>query len=179
MSRQLSTRERNLSIAVGSIAFVLVTFFVFEYFTKNKARLQADLVTKTRQLKTMQSLDAEKALWVQRDAWLLEKQPKLANADSAGPQLLNEVKELAKKHTVLIDSSKFSPTGVRKTETPYIPIGIEVETKSTWRALIAFLSELQTPEQFVVLDSANLKIDAADATQMRGKFKIARWYAPK
>jgi len=177
MSAQLSTRERNLSIFVGAIAFLFVTFFVGDYFFKNKARLNADLVTKSRQLKTMKALSAEKALWEQRDAWLLEKQPKLVNADSAGVQLLDQVKDLAKKHTVLLDSARIQPGPVRKPD--YTGIGIEIETKSTWRSLIAFLREMQTPEQFIVLEAANLKIDAADPTQMRGKFKIARWYAAK
>ena len=175
----MSTREKTLSILVGTVALIFVTFFVVDYFLKNKARLTADLASKTRQLKTMQTLSAEKELWVQRDAWLLEKQPKLANQDSAGVQLLDQVKELGKKHTVLIDSPRIQPPAARKPDLPYIPVGIEIETKSTWRALIAFLSELQTPEQFIVLDSANLKIDATDDTQMRGKFKIARWSAPK
>jgi len=176
MSGQLSTRERNLSIFVGAIAFLFVTFFVGDYVLKNKARLNADLLAKTRQLKTMQTLSAEKALWEQRDGWLGEKQPKLANQDSAGVQLLDQIKELAKKNTVLLDNPRIREAA-RKPD--YTAIGVEIETKSSWSSLIAFLRELQTPEQFIVLDAANLKIDAADPTQMRGKFKIARWYAPK
>ena len=45
--------------------------------------------------------------------------------------------------------------------------------------LIAFLHDLQAPGQFVALETANLKIDATDPTQLRGRFKIARWYAPQ
>jgi hypothetical protein len=30
-----------------------------------------------------------------------------------------------------------------------------------------------------VFESVNLQIDSADPTMMRGKFKIARWFAPK
>ena len=176
MSGPLSTRERSLSILVGAVAFLLVTFFVTDYFLKSKARLTADLAVKARQLRTMQMRSAEKAQWDQRAAWLTEKQPRLVSEERAGGQLLEQVKELAKKHSVLIESPVIRPS-VRKPE--YTAVGIEIETKSPWSALIAFLGELQTPEQFIVLDTANLKIDGADATQMRGKFKIARWYAPK
>jgi len=176
MSGQLSTREKNLSILVGTVAFLLITVFVTDYFLKNKARLTADLAVKVRQLRMMQTRSAEKAKWDQRAAWLTEKQPKLVSEERAGGQLLEQIKELAKKHSVLIESPVIRQS-VRKPE--YVAIGIEIETKSPWSALIAFLGELQTPEQFIVLDTANLKIDGADATQMRGKFKIARWYAPK
>ena len=35
-----------------------------------------------------------------------------------------------------------------------------------------------TAEAFVVFDSVNLEIDRNDQTVMRGKFKIAKWFAP-
>jgi len=176
MSTPLSSREKNLSILVGAIAFLFVTFFVTDYFFKSKARLNADLAVKTRQLKTMQTLSAEKGLWEQRDVWLSQKQPKLVNEGTAGVQLLDQVKELAKKHVVTIENPKPQPA-VRKPE--YTAIVFQIETKSPWSELTRFLGELQTPEQFIALESANLKIDGADPTQMRGVLKIARWYAPK
>lgn len=176
MSRQLSSREKNLSVLVGAILFLGVTFFTGDYFFKNHALLSASLVTKTKQLKAMQSMGAEKALWEQREAWLREKQPKLADEDGAGVKLLDHIKQLATKKGVLLENPVIRPP-VRKPD--YTAIGVEIETKGSWRDLIAFLGELQSPEQFIVLDSANLKIDGADPTQMRGRFKIARWYAPK
>ena len=178
MSGQLSSREKTLSILVGAVAFLLVTFFVSDYFLKNKAKLDAGLTERRRVLRKVEGLRAEKTLYEQRDAWLREKQPKLVNEERAGGELLDQVKELAKKHSVLLENPVIRQV-VRKAELPYVSIGIEIETKSPWAALIAFLGELQTPEQFIALDSANLKIDGADPTQMRGKFKIARWYAPK
>jgi hypothetical protein len=37
---------------------------------------------------------------------------------------------------------------------------------------------VQAPDAFIVFESANIAIDSSDPTQMRGKFKVARWYAP-
>jgi hypothetical protein len=37
---------------------------------------------------------------------------------------------------------------------------------------------VQRPEEFVVFENVNLAIDGSDPTMMRGKFKIARWFAP-
>jgi type II secretory pathway component PulM len=176
MNGQMSARERNLVMIVGAIALVFITYFVGDYFLKSRARLLAERDTKARQLKTMEALSAEKPLWEQRDAWLSAKQPKLSNEDTAGVQLLDQIKELAKKHGVMIEN----PVIGRPNRRPeYTGIGVDIETKSPWSGLIAFLTELQTPDQFIVLELANLKKDAADQTQMRGKFKIARWYAPK
>jgi hypothetical protein len=44
--------------------------------------------------------------------------------------------------------------------------------------LFIFLYDVQQPDAFVVFESVNLVIDSNDATMMRGKFKIARWFAP-
>ncbi len=176
MSAQLSTREKNLSLAVGVILFLAVTFFVGDYFWKNHTRLTADLAAKNRQLQMVQSLAADQALWEQREKWLTAKQPKLADADSGGVRLLEQIKDLAKAKGVLLEKPVIRPV-VHKPD--YTGVTVELETKSTWPALIAFLSSLQSPEQFIVIESANLKIDTSDQTQMRGKFKIARWFAPK
>ena len=54
-----------------------------------------------------------------------------------------------------------------------------IETKSPWPPLVRFMYDVQQPESFVVFESVNLQIDSADPTMMRGKFKIARWFAPK
>jgi hypothetical protein len=37
---------------------------------------------------------------------------------------------------------------------------------------------VQRPQEFVVFENVNLAIDGNDPTMMRGKFKIARWFAP-
>jgi hypothetical protein len=36
---------------------------------------------------------------------------------------------------------------------------------------------VQQPEAFIVFENVNLAIDSGDPTMMRGKFKIARWFA--
>ncbi len=176
MSGPLSTREKTLSILVGTVAFLLVTFFVTDYFLKSKARLTADLVAKARQVKAMQMRSADKAVWEQRAAWLAEKQPKTGDEKRAGVQLQEQIKELAKKNSVLLEN----PIIPEPASKPYYTaIGYNIQTKSTWKELIAFLGELQTPEQFIAFDFVKLTIDAADPTKMHGEFKIARWYAPK
>jgi hypothetical protein len=40
------------------------------------------------------------------------------------------------------------------------------------------LYDVQQPESFVVFESITLNIDPADPTAMRGKMKLARWFAP-
>jgi hypothetical protein len=43
---------------------------------------------------------------------------------------------------------------------------------------VHFLYDVQRPEAFTVFEQANLIVDASDPTVMRGRFKIAKWFAP-
>ena len=94
--------------------------------------------------------------------------------DTAGVQLLDEIKALARKHGVLLENPLIRPPEPQSDD---VAVAIEVEVKSAWSPLISFLYDLQTPESFVALDSANLRVDAEDQTRLHGRFKIARWHA--
>ena len=86
------------------------------------------------------------------------------------------MKEIAGKHNVLIENPNLG--GVDATPTHQATF-VSIETKSPWQPLVRFLHDVQQPEGFVVFESVNLQIEPSDPTMMRGKFKIARWFAPK
>lgn len=175
MTRKLSTREKRLAGIVLGIAFLFLNAWLIDSAITSHSRLRGDLARKEKQLRLAQNLTQEPAFWEQRDTWLKSAQPRLTNADSAGVQLLNRVTELAKKHGVLPENPALRPVS---SQPAYQSVAVELETKSAWKPLIAFVRDLQGPEEFVVLEMANLKIDTADPTQMRGRFKIARWFSP-
>jgi hypothetical protein len=176
MSRTLSTREKWLAIIVGGVLFVFANVFLVQRFVQRESRLRADIAAKTKQLQHMQSLTEDLAFSELRDTWLQAKQPKLTNPDTAGVQLLNQIKDLAKQHSVLLENPAIR---LPDRQAAHVSISVEVETKSSWKPLIAFLHDLQNPEQFIAVESANLKIDDTDATKMHGRFRIGRWYAPR
>ena len=174
MSRALSSREKTLAALVGVIVFLLGNFILIDWAWSSAGRLRADIAAQSKQLRTFAALTADRGFWEQRDAWLQSTQPRLANPDTAAVELLNSIKDLAKKHGVLLENPAIR---VPEPQAEYVSVSVEIETKSPWKPLIAFLQELQSPAQFIAVESANLKIDGADATQMRGRFRIARWYA--
>jgi hypothetical protein len=151
------------------------TWFLADAYMSGRAALRAKIASDERQVRSMHDLLSQKELWEQRDHWLQAKQPKLENADTAGVQLLEYVQGLAKQHVVLLQNQIIHAPEARPNCTS---VALEVETKCPWAALVAFLEDLQTPEQFIALESANLKVDPTDATQVHGRFRIARWYAP-
>jgi hypothetical protein len=173
---QLSSREKTLATLVGLIVGIVLNLLLMNFFIKTHRSLRAELASKTSELAAKKILLAEKTMWEQRDAWIQSKLPKLTNEGSVGVQLLDQVKELAKKHTVLVENPAIGTVDRRGQS---MAVTVNIETKSPWRELGAFLRDIQGPEQFVVLESVKIQKDSSDATQMRGWFRIAKWFAPK
>ena len=174
MTQQLSPREKTLATIVGGIVFLLINFLLFSTFSKHHRRLKEELAAKASQLEVMRGLFSDRELWEQRDAWLDQRFTKITNESTAGVELLNTVKEAAKKHAVLIENPSL---GIPQKKTDYVSVLVNLEAKSNWRQLGKFLFELQGPEKFVVVESVNLQVDPADKFQMRGKMRIAKWFA--
>jgi hypothetical protein len=176
MNRSMSPRERKLAWLVGSAAFIFGNYVLLESASTAYGQLQASIASQKKQLRLIDSLSSDSAFWEKREAWLHAQQPRLENPESAAVQLLDQIKSVARNHEVLVENPVIR---VAERQPEYISISVEVETKSTWPPLIKFLHELQRGQQFIAVESANLKIDAADPTQMRGRFRIARWYATR
>ena len=176
MKHRLSSREQKLSVIVGGIVFLFVNYLLIEWGWTTHTRLQAAIAGQKKQLRLISSATGDLASWEKRDAWLQAQQPRLENADTAAVQLLDQIKVVAKNHAVLLENPAIR---VSERQPEYVSVSVEIETKSPWTPLIKFLHELQSSGQFVAVESANLKVDASDATQMRGRFRIARWYAPR
>jgi len=176
MSRTLSSREKILAVIVAGIVLLGGTYMLIDSYTSKRSALTSRVASGKKQLRSLHEMLGQSALWEQREQWLQAKQPHMENADTAGVQLHDGVRELARRYAVLLEN----PT-IRTPEhrSECIAVALEFETKSPWSPLVEFLEALQTPEQFVAIESVNLKIDPADATQVHGRFKIARWYAPK
>lgn len=174
MSRTLSSREKILGILVATIIGIGGTLVLIQSYTGERANLSARIASQKRQLHSMHELLGQSEMWTQREQWLKAKQPRLENSDTAGVQLLEAVREMARRHAVLIDNTTIRTPEPRPN---CISVGLDIETKSPWASIVGLLEELQTPNQFIALESANLKVDPNDATQVRGHFKIARWYA--
>ncbi len=176
MTGRMSKREKVLSTLVGGTVAILLNLFLISFFVKNHARLRGERTQKQEQLAAMQTLMLDRPLWEEREAWLLAKQPRIENEATAGGKLLDQVQELARQHAIVLEVPAI---GTPERRPQMVSVPVTLETKSTWKALVGFLRELQGPEQFIVIESGNLRIDPQDQTQMRGKFRVAKWYAAK
>ena len=172
---RMNRRERVLSLLVGGTIFLLVNWFVWSWLLGTLDQTRTTLAARKSARQQQSVFLKERGMWEKREAWLKKNQPQLKGPGDTST-LLDQVKEIAAKHNVLLENPNLG--SVESTPTHQVT-SVTIETKSPWQPLVRFLHDVQQPESFIVFESVNLAIDSADPTTMRGKFKIARWFAPK
>lgn len=172
--QRMNQRERVLAAIVVGVIFLLINLYLWGKLFGALGQANADLDARRSTRNAQSVYIKERDLWTKRAQWLQQHQPVLKSPGEAST-LLEQVKQIAGKHNVLIENPAI---GVSDTTPNYQSVFASFETKSPWPPLVRFLFDVQQPESFVVFESVTLAIDPADATQMRGKFKVARWFAP-
>src|SRR5690348_282691 len=171
---RMNQRERTMTLVISAILFLLVNLFVWRMLLgsiSNSRRELADRkTTRAEQVVYMK----EKDVWAKREQWLEKTEPPMKGAEEAS-NLLDQLKQVAGKYNVLIENPAI---GAGETTPTHQTVFASVETSCHWPDLVHFLYDLQQPDAFIVFESVNLAVDSNDATMMRGKFKIARWFAP-
>lgn len=171
---RITSRERFLICFLAGALFLLGNWILLGSFASRYARLQADLAAKRSEIKSMQALVTEAQEGAEREAWLNAAQPKLTNPEQAGVQLLDQIKEMARANEVLLENPEL---GSVETQAACRSVSVQLSAKGSWGNLVKFLHAVQTPEQFIVFESATLQVDPANAKQMACQLKIAKWYA--
>jgi hypothetical protein len=171
---RMNPRERKLTLIVAGVLFLFLNLLIWSKLFDVLGNARAELALRKATRDEQSHYIKEKDLWARRDQWLKQHQPTLKSAVEAST-LLDQVKEIAGKQNVLIESPAI---GAGDSTWDHQSVFASFETKSPWPPLVNFLFEVQQPESFVVFESVQLQIDNADPTMMRGKFKAARWFAP-
>ncbi len=171
---RMNQRERMMTLIVAGVLLVLINIFIWRWLlgtiSNSRRELASRKATRSEQIVYMK----ERELWAKRDQWLQKTQPTQKGAEEAST-LLDQLKAVAEKYDVLIANPAI---GSGETTPNHQAVFASIETSSHWPELVHFLYDVQQPDAFVVFESVNLAIDGADPTTMRGKFKIARWFAP-
>ena len=171
---RMNQRERMLTLVISAILFLLINLFLWRLVLgsigNSRRELAARKSTRAEQVVYMR----ERELWAKREQWLEKTQPNLKGAEEAST-LLDQVKQVAGKYSVLIENPAI---GSGETTPTHQTVFASIETASHWPDLVHFLYDVQQPDAFIVFESVNLAVDNTDNTMMRGKFKIAKWFAP-
>ncbi|HST31428.1 MAG TPA: hypothetical protein VLK27_11390 [Chthoniobacterales bacterium] len=171
---RMNQRERTMTLVISAILFLLINIFVWRMVLgsigSSRRELAARRSTRAQQVVYMKERD----LWAKREQWLEKTQPPMKGAEEAST-LLDQVKQVAGKYDVLVENPAI---GAGETTPTHQTVFASIDTSGHWPDMVHFLYDVQQPDAFIVFESVNLAVDNNDATMMRGKFKIARWFAP-
>lgn len=171
---RMTARERLMLFGVLGIVFLLLNLFVWSWLTSAIRQGREDVRKREAQRKEQTIFIKERELWIKRDEWLQVHQPVIKSPAEAST-LLKQLQDAAAKQSVVIENPQI---GTGETTPAHRTVFASFDMKSPWKPLMQFLYDVQSPEAFVVLESANLSVDSNDPTTMRAKFKVARWFAP-
>jgi hypothetical protein len=172
--QRMNRRERVLSWVAAGTVFALINLFFLNWIFGALASAQKRIATRRATLAEQALYVKERDLWTKRAEWIRQHQPTLKNPAEASA-LLDHLKEVAGKYNILVENPAI---GSGETTPYHQTVFASIETKSPWPPVVHFLYDVQRPDAFIVLENVNLAIDGSDPTMMRGKFKIARWFAP-
>jgi hypothetical protein len=172
--QRMSQRERIMTLAVAGVLLLLINIFIWRWLLGTISGSRNALAARKANRLEQTVYLRERELWAKRDQWLQKTQPTLKGAEEAST-LLDQLKQVAGKYNIVIENPAI---GTGETTPNHQAVFASIETSSHWPELVHFLSDVQQPDGFIVFESVNLAIDGSDATMMRGKFKIARWFAP-
>ncbi|MFZ0918322.1 MAG: hypothetical protein WAN04_15625 [Candidatus Udaeobacter sp.] len=170
----MNPRERVLSWAVAGTVFVLLNLWIVNWILAALGVAHTEVAARRAKLAEQALYVQERDLWNKREEWIGKHQPVLNNPAEASA-LLDQLKQVAGKYNVLVENPAI---GTGETTPYHQTVFASIETKSPWPPLVHFLYDVQRPDAFVTFENVNLTVDGSDATMMRGKFKIARWFAP-
>ena len=171
---RMNHRDRFLAAIVAGVIFLLLNLYVWGKILGTMDAARTELAERKATRKAQEVYIKERDLWNKRAEWLKAHQPILKGPGEAST-LLDQIKEVAGKHNVLIENPAI---GTSDATPDRQSVFASIDIKSPWPPLVHFLYDVQQPESFVVFEIVTLNIDPADPTLMRGKFKIARWFAP-
>ncbi len=171
---RMNPRERVLAWIVAGIVVVLFNLVILSWLFGALGRARTDLAVRKAARAEQAIYVKERDLWIKRDQWIQQHQPMLKDPAEASI-LLDQLKQVAAKYDVLIQNPAI---GSGETTPNHQTVFASIETKSPWPPLVHFLYDVQQPDAFVVFENVTLAIDNSDPTMMRGKFNIARWFAP-
>lgn len=171
---RMNQRERMLASIVAGVIFLFINLFVWSWIFGAIGHAQADLADRKAQRQQQTVFMKERDLWTKREQWLQQHQPAFKGAGEASTLLEQQLRPVAAKYNVLIENPQI---GSGESTSEHQSVWASIETKSHWEDLIHFLYDVQQPDAFIVFENVNLIIDPGDPTMMRGKFKVARWFA--
>jgi hypothetical protein len=172
--RKLNKREQRLGLILLLALFIMANFYGLGYLFDRKDTLDLQIADLTGKKHSNEIWLKEKDLWLSRQKWIEQKQPRTASNQIPQSELLEALVGSAKKEHVEIQEQSF---GEIQSTPNYRSVAVRLKLTGSLENVIKWLVEVQQPELFQAVTSFSLK-SVNEPPTVSLELEIARWYAP-
>lgn len=170
--KNLNPRERNLALALGGTAFILLNLLFLPKLTAANRAGKAKNKELSAQLAAAEGWIAKQDYWDARKKWLDETEPTLTGARADSATQLENLQKMAKDNGLKLDDVQL----LQLPETEfYHPVGLRCTVSGPWPGFVKLMAALQDPRLFDVVPRFNIK-SADEPPNIRCEMEIQRWF---
>ena len=172
--RKLNKREQRLGLILIVALFVMANFYGLSYLLDRKDTLDRQLAELIGQKRSNEIWLKEKDLWLKRQKWIEQKQPRIVSNQVPQSELLEALVGSAKKEKLEIQEQGF---GEIQSTPNYRSVAVRLKLTGSLQNVIKWLVDVQQPDLFQAVTSFSLK-SVNEPPTVSLELEIARWYAP-
>jgi hypothetical protein len=170
----MTQREKVLSWIVGGVLFFVLNIVAIKFLMRNRDTIAVAREQIEGKIRGLKQQESQREMWAARNKWLDQTMQPIGDSDVATQALRDALQNLAKKYTVTLEAPQ---PGVPLKQATHTVLSVKVDAKAPWQQMFDFIQELQAPGQFISVDG-NLKVDAADKTQLKVSLTVSKWFQP-
>jgi len=168
----LKPSERFLAFVLLGIAVLLLNLLMLPQLLAANREGKTKGAELTAKLGAAEGWMSKKDFWAEREKWLLENQPVIAEGRTDSLNQLERLQRTAKSSDLTISDIRL----LQLTETAfYTPVGAKFTVNGPWSGMVSFLETLQTPTRFKVVTRFTIK-SAEEPAKIQCEMEIQRWF---
>lgn len=177
--RELTPREKRLAVILTGAIFLLLNLFVVTYLIGRQAALEKRRTSLRNEQSKAAGWLAQREMWLQREKWMNEKQPKLQTVGQANSALLESLQTSARGHDInIVEQSFVEVKADTKSQLPYQEIAVRLKVGGSLESIARWLVDVQQPAKFQAVPAFSMKCDT-DATKVLCELTVSRYCVPR
>jgi hypothetical protein len=170
----MTAMEQRLVLVLGVCAGLWVLLVIYRTYDTSVQEAQKRLANAREQRAEMRRWLGEEEIWSQRGAWLKEHQPQAQSVSQASAELVAELQNTAREAGITLQEQELSE-GVQSPAS--VEVGARVRGTGTLQAICQWMTTLQQPGKFRLVNNFVLKSDP-EPGKIQLQMRVIQRFAP-
>jgi len=173
--RALTRKEKQLSMALGAIALLVLNLFVMRWISAEIQSMRGHVSELDIETQSLLSLALERPYWETRAAWLAANQPMTYEGQTTDSEFAERVQREIRQFDLSIESQQL--LGAEKVGT-WVATPMDLTVRGELKSIVRWLQSAQGPGKFMSVQSFNLR-QSDDGTGMILRIRLRQLFLGK